>query len=87
MDQLRKLSRLPATTCVLRAIEAAVGFKRADVLLKEAASETTLKRLDASGKLRDYNLLVIATHGVVAGETSAVAPDLVMTPPAHAGLH
>ncbi|MEL6640517.1 MAG: CHAT domain-containing protein, partial [Pseudomonadota bacterium] len=30
---------------------------------------------------------VFATHGVVAGETSAVAPGLVLTPPAQAGLH
>lgn len=87
VDQLRQMSRLPDATCELQAIEAAVGAGRANVLTREAASETTLKRLDAAGLLQDYDLLVFATHGVIAGETSAVAPGLVLTPPAQAELH
>jgi len=37
--------------------------------------------------LRAFDLIVFATHGVVSGETSAIAPGLVLTPPEVATLN
>jgi CHAT domain-containing protein len=38
----------------------------------------------ASGALAQADVLVFATHGLVAGEAGAAAPGLVLTPPAEA---
>ena len=53
-----------------------------DLLMRERATETELKRLDAAGALADYRVVSFATHGLVAGEAGAGEPALVMTPPA-----
>jgi CHAT domain-containing protein len=41
-----------------------------------------LRRLSLTGELARYRLVHFATHGAVAGETGAVEPGLVLTPPA-----
>lgn len=81
---LAGLARLPDTACELRAIARAHGLAGSDVLLAEAATEARVKALDAEGSLAGYDVIVFATHGLVAGEAGARAPGLVLTPPARA---
>ena len=82
--QLRAMTRLPDATCELEAIATAFGTGQSALRTRGAASETEIKQMNADGTLADFSLLVFATHGVVAGETSAVAPGLVLTPPTRA---
>ena len=53
-----------------------------DILLGAKATETTIKRLSAEGKLADYRVLHFATHGTLAGEIEGTSePGLILTPP------
>ncbi len=87
VNRLRQMSRLPDASCELHAIESAVGAGQSLVFTQDRATELAIKRLSASGELSNFDLLVFATHGVVAGETSAVSPGLILTPPETASLH
>ena len=76
---VRELMPLPDTAQEINAIAALLGAGRDSVLLREAASETRVR----SAPLNQYRIVQFATHGLVAGELSALAePALVLTPPA-----
>jgi len=78
---LRRLARLPGTERELRAMEALIGADKSRLFLAEAATETNLKQ----GNLRDASVILLATHGLVAGELGDIAePGLVFTPPSSA---
>lgn len=79
---LRRLSRLPDAACELQAIASRFGPNDSTLLLADAAQEAEVKRLSQAGQLAAYDVLVFATHGLVAGEAGAAAPGLVLTPPA-----
>jgi CHAT domain-containing protein len=79
---VRALAPLPETADEVCQVAETVGAGPGDVVLGEKASEAVIKRLSREGRLTDYRLLHFATHGLVAGELSALAePALVMTPP------
>lgn len=78
---LRQLARLPDATCELRAIETVAGPENSMVLTQADATEARVKSLSEAGTLAAQDILVFATHGLVAGEASAVTPGLVLTPP------
>jgi tetratricopeptide (TPR) repeat protein len=59
----RPFTRLPGTRREVEAI--ARLFAQADTLLGSRASEQQLDQLLASGRLRDYSILHLATHGVL----------------------
>lgn len=84
--RLSTLSRLPDSACELQSIAGSVGAERATLLLQQDATETRVKDMNRAGGLAAFDILVFATHGLVAGETSAVAPGLVLSPPAQATL-
>lgn len=70
---------LPGTRREVRAIAAAFDQNRAQVLLGADASETMLETMDLS----DRDVIVFATHGLIAGELQGLAePALALTPPA-----
>ena len=76
---VRELMPLPDTAQEINAIAALLGAGRDSVLLREAASETRVR----NAPLNQYRIVQFATHGLVAGELSALAePALVLTPPA-----
>ncbi len=77
---LTSLPRLADSRCELKAIRTAFD-DTSRVVLGDAATETEVKTLDASGALAEYDVLVFATHGLTAGETGAASPGLVLTPP------
>ena len=54
------------------------------LLLREDANETDLKALSEAGVLEGYPVISFATHGLTAGETSAITPGLVLSPPERA---
>ena len=74
-----QLAPLPGTRREVRAIAAAFDQGRAQVLLGADASETTLHTMDLS----DRDVIVFATHGLIAGELQGLAESaLALTPPA-----
>ncbi|MEM9579887.1 MAG: CHAT domain-containing protein, partial [Pseudomonadota bacterium] len=83
---LRRLDRLADTTCELEAIQRGFSPAASTLLTRHAASESRIKALSAEGTLAQQDIVVFATHGLVAGESSAVAPGLVLTPPGQATL-
>jgi len=85
-EALRALSRLPDATCELNAIKSAAGADNSTLLTRTAASESFVKRLSDVGTLAEQDIIVFATHGLIAGEASAVSPGLVLSPPDKASL-
>lgn len=83
-DALRALSRLPDAKCELEAIQKRIGGK---IHVGDYASEITVKMLNRGGSLAQYDYIAFATHGLVAGETGARSPGLLLTPPAKATTH
>ena len=79
---LADMPRLPDSACELKAIQSVFGEQDSIVLLGADASESTVKSLNASGRLSEFDVLVFATHGLTAGDAGAAAPGLVLTPPA-----
>jgi len=78
VEQVRRLQKLPETADELRAEAKAVGASDATIYLGPDASVSKIKALDLS----QANILVFATHGLVAGDLPALAePALVLTPP------
>ena len=72
------LSPLPETAEEVRSVAKALGAGSGDLHIGEAASETTVKRLD----LAPYRIVYFATHGLVAGELRGLAePALALTLP------
>ncbi len=79
VEMVRELYPLPDTADELRRIAASLGVDdERHVLLRDAAREASLKKLD----LQKYKVVAFATHGLVAGEITGLAePALVLTPP------
>ena len=74
----RGLQRQPETATELRAVAQNVGAPASSIYLRQAASETTVKR----AALADYRVVYCATHGLVAGEIKGLAePSLALTLP------
>jgi len=75
---LRELAPLPETADEVIAIGKLLGAPPDAINLREAASEPRVR----SASLKDYRVLHFATHGLVAGDLSALAePALVLTLP------
>src|SRR5262249_19627978 len=77
----RALAPLPETTQELCAVGRSLGGGPDAIVLGQAATETTIKRLNSNGRLARARVLQFATHGLVAGEVKGLAePALVLTP-------
>ncbi|MEP4619633.1 MAG: CHAT domain-containing tetratricopeptide repeat protein [Paracoccaceae bacterium] len=79
-DALRDLAALPDTRCELHRLASHFGDD-STVILNDAATETKVKDLSASGDLRDYSVISFATHGLIAGEIGINDSGLVLSPP------
>ncbi len=72
------LPRLPETAVELQAVAKNLGAPASSIHLRQAASETTVKR----AALSDYRVVYFATHALVAGDIKGLAePSLVLTLP------
>lgn len=82
---MRALARLPGTRREVERMAAAFGVDPADperVLLGAAANETRLATLSDSGRLGRARVVLLATHGLVAGAFEGlVEPALALSPP------
>lgn len=77
-ERLRALANLPGTAVELEAIRMALNAPVSAVHLANEATETAIR----NDNLRSTDILVIATHGLLAGEVDgAMEPGLVFTPP------
>lgn len=75
---LKQMVPLPETADELTAIADVLKSTRANLFLRNEATETRIRRTD----LRRFRVIHFATHGLVAGELSGlVEPALVLTPP------
>jgi CHAT domain-containing protein/tetratricopeptide (TPR) repeat protein len=74
----KALQRLPETAAELQAVAKNLGAPPNSIYLRQAASETTVKKTPLS----DYRVVYFATHGLVAGEIKGLAePSLALTLP------
>lgn len=81
VEALRELPPLPDTADELRQMAATIGAPASALRLREAATESSIRR----GALADYRIIAFATHGLAAGEFDEFAePALVLTPPQNA---
>ena len=83
LERLRSLNRLPGTRLELITIAHALGVDPSDHLyLDQQATETQVRRLNASGQLGKAKVLAFSTHGLLAGDLQGLAqPGLVLTLP------
>jgi CHAT domain-containing protein len=83
VDSLRELDSLPGTRQELLAVASVLHVNPDTALfLGERATETEVRRLNASGRLGQAKVVSFATHGLLAGEVQGVTqPALVLTPP------
>ena len=86
VEEVRAQYPLPETADELCAVAHARGAGDSAVYLGARASETTIKRLSASGSLAQARVVHFATHGLLAGETEVLTatkaePALLLTPP------
>jgi CHAT domain-containing protein len=78
VELAKALPRLADTAYELKTVGASLGAPENDIFLREAASETNVKR----ASLADYRVVYFATHGLVAGEVKGLAePSLALTLP------
>lgn len=85
LASLRRLPALPETAAEVAAVARTFDAGSDAQLTGAAATETALKALGDTGRLRDYRVLHFATHGLIAGELDGLAePALVLSPPATA---
>lgn len=74
----KALPRLPDTGDEIRTVATTLGAPAGDIYLREAASETSVKRV----ALSLYRIVYFATHGLVAGEVKGLAePSLALSLP------
>ncbi len=82
LKALSSADPLPETRLELNSIGALVGARKSDIIVGQAASETTVKQLSAKGELAKYKVVYFATHGLVAGELNGTnEPGLVLSVP------
>jgi CHAT domain-containing protein/tetratricopeptide (TPR) repeat protein len=90
VSAIRRQVALPETADELCAVARALGVENSDdVLLGANATVTTIKKISREDRLRHYQIVHFATHGVLAGEASSYLdarsePGLLLTPPAEA---
>ena len=79
---LNALAPLPGTRREAEAMADQYGPENAALFLSDQATETELFRLSATGALEKAEVLLIATHGLIAGAADGVTePALALTPP------
>jgi CHAT domain-containing protein len=83
---IKFLPPLPETADEICAAASIVGNGSAEVFLGNKYTETLVKELSKSQKLKNYSTLHFATHGLMAYETEKIVgergePALVATPP------
>lgn len=84
---LNALAPLPGTRREAEAMADQYGPENAALFLSDQATETELFRLSATGALEKAEVLLIATHGLIAGAADGVTePALALTPPPGDGL-
>lgn len=77
-DEVRRLPSLPDTEKELKTLADAFHAPSSQVFVREAATESRVKRQDLS----KYRVIAFSTHGLVAGDIKGLAePALVFTPP------
>ncbi|MEQ1611809.1 MAG: CHAT domain-containing tetratricopeptide repeat protein [Hyphomicrobiaceae bacterium] len=82
VELIRTLAPLPETASEVCAVAKDFGAGEGDIRLAEAATESEIKRLSASGELANYRIVHFATHGALAGQVSAASePGLILSPP------
>jgi CHAT domain-containing protein len=84
MESLHSLDRLPGTREELLTVAALLGANaETNLFLGSRATESEVRRLNASGRLGQAKVIAFATHGLLAGEVQGITqPALVLTPPA-----
>ncbi len=84
MESLHALDQLPGTREELLTVAAILGVNaETNLFLGSRAVESEVRRLNASGRLGQAQVIAFATHGLLAGEVQGVTqPALVLTPPA-----
>jgi len=83
VDNVRALAQLPGTRREVEAMATHFGVGSDAYLLGAQATEIELRARNASGQLRQADVIVLATHGLMAGyfNGSLAEPALVLTPP------
>ncbi len=82
-EAVRQLARLPGTRREVLALAEILGADPASYLLGTAASEANLLAKARTGSLSDARIVLLATHGLLAGEMRHLSePALALTPPA-----
>lgn len=82
LSAVRALDPLPETVGEVCAVAKSLGGAT-DLLWGPDATESQIKKIDATGDLANYRILHFATHGLISGELTGLAePALVLTPPA-----
>jgi CHAT domain-containing protein len=83
LKRLQLLDRLPGTRDELMAIAKALGASvPSNLFLGAHATEPEVRRLNASGRLGEAEVLSFATHGLLAGEVQGLTqPALVLSLP------
>lgn len=79
---LRTLDRLVGTGREAEAVRLKLGAPKDSVYLWNHASETTLRRLQASGELARAQVVEFATHGLISGDFELAQPALALAAPA-----
>ena len=83
LEHLRLQAPLHDTADELCAVARDLKLAPDDIVLGANATETTVKRLSAEGRLAGYRVVHFATHGTLAGEIDGTSePGLILTPPA-----
>lgn len=87
-DGLKGLRPLPETEGELREIARALGADPVrSLMVREQATETEVKGVSGSGRLKDTRVVAFATHALAADGALALGfsePGIVLTPPAAA---
>jgi CHAT domain-containing protein len=88
-ESLEDLLPLKQTKELLEAVGASLGANARDLYIGEDAQEADIRFLNEQGRLKNYRMIVFATHGLVSNEIEAIdliEPALVMSlPPVAAG--
>jgi CHAT domain-containing protein/tetratricopeptide (TPR) repeat protein len=87
---IKELPPLPDTADEVCEAATILGASEPDVHLGAATTESRVKAMSKTGRLRSYRVLHFATHGLIAAETERLGlrraePALVMTPPERPG--
>jgi CHAT domain-containing protein/tetratricopeptide (TPR) repeat protein len=82
VSQIRRQAPLPETADELCAVAREVGADVGEMRLGARATEREVKAMSANGKLAQYRIVHLATHGAMAGELKgSIEPGLILTPP------